>query len=72
VRSNARRRRRGASPSVRPSDREDYLDDALHSALVELREQGSSWPSAPALNFLQPLLRFVTETDVDVVMVAGR
>src|SRR6266540_3902525 len=33
--------------------------------------RGTTW-SAPALNFLQPLLRFVTETDVDVVMVAGR
>lgn len=56
-------------------DPEDYMDDALRKAmpaLVELREQGVIGAVGAGMNFWAPLLRFVTETDVDVVMVAGR
>ncbi len=56
-------------------DPEDDMDDALHRAvpaLTELREQGVIGAVGAGMNFWQPLLRFVTETDVDVVMVAGR
>jgi len=56
-------------------DPEDFMDDALQQAipaLVELREQGVIGAVGAGMNFWQPLRRIVIESDVDVVMVAGR
>jgi D-threo-aldose 1-dehydrogenase len=56
-------------------DAEEHLDQALHEAvpaLVELREQGVIGAIGAGMNFVEPLLRFVTEADVDAVMLAGR
>jgi D-threo-aldose 1-dehydrogenase len=56
-------------------DPEDYLDDALGAAmpaLVSLREQGVIGAVGVGMNYVSPLLRFVREADVDVLMVAGR
>ncbi len=56
-------------------DPEDFMDDALRGAvpaLIELREQGVIGAVGAGMNFWQPLLRFVTESDIDVVMLAGR
>jgi D-threo-aldose 1-dehydrogenase len=56
-------------------DPEDFMDEAVTEAvpaLVALREQGVIGAVGAGMNFVDPLRRFVTETDVDVVMVAGR
>jgi len=56
-------------------DPDDHLDTALAEAvpaLVELREQGVVGAVGAGMNTVKPLLRFVAESDVDVVMVAGR
>jgi D-threo-aldose 1-dehydrogenase len=56
-------------------DPEDHMPDALNlavPALIELREQGVIRAVGVGMNFTEPLKRFVTETDIDVVMVAGR
>jgi D-threo-aldose 1-dehydrogenase len=56
-------------------DPEDHMDAALTEAvpaLVELREQGTVGAIVAGMNLVDPLRRFVTETDVDAVMVAGR
>ncbi len=56
-------------------DAEDHLEPALREAvpaLVELRDQGVVGAIGAGLNFTGPLLRFVTESDVDAVMLAGR
>jgi aryl-alcohol dehydrogenase-like predicted oxidoreductase len=56
-------------------DAENHLDQALREAvpvLVELREQGVVGAIGAGMNFVAPLLRFVTEADVDAVMLAGR
>lgn len=56
-------------------DPEDFMDTAVREAvpaLSELREQGVIGAVGVGMNFVDPLLRFVSETDVDVVMVAGR
>ena len=56
-------------------DPEDFMDTAVREAvpaLTELREQGVIGAVGVGMNFVDPLLRFVSETDVDVVMVAGR
>jgi D-threo-aldose 1-dehydrogenase len=56
-------------------DAEDHMDQALREAvpaLIELREQGVVGAIGAGMNFVAPLLRFVTETDVDAVMLAGR
>ena len=56
-------------------DAEDFMDDAVHGAipaLIELREQGVVGAVGAGMNFWEPLLRILTETDVDTVMVAGR
>jgi D-threo-aldose 1-dehydrogenase len=56
-------------------DPEDHMEPALHEAvptLVELRDQGVIGAVGVGMNFVEPLRRFVTETDTDVVMVAGR
>jgi D-threo-aldose 1-dehydrogenase len=56
-------------------DPEDFMDDALRQAipaLVELRDQGVIGAVGAGMNFAEPLRRIVDESDVDVVMVAGR
>jgi D-threo-aldose 1-dehydrogenase len=56
-------------------DPEDHMQAALGEAvpaLVELREQGVIGAVGAGMNFVEPLRRFVAETDVDAVMVAGR
>ena len=56
-------------------DPEDHMDSAVGEAvpaLVELREQGVVGAVGAGMNFVEPLRRFVAETDVDVLMVAGR
>lgn len=56
-------------------DPEDHMDVALAQAvpaLVELREQGVIGAIGAGMNYVEPLTRFATETDVDILMVAGR
>lgn len=56
-------------------DPEDHMDTAIEEAvpaLVELREQRVLGAIGAGMNYVEPLRRFVAETDVDVVMVAGR
>jgi D-threo-aldose 1-dehydrogenase len=56
-------------------DAEEHLEQALVEAvpaLVELRDEGVVAAIGAGMNFVGPLLRFVTETDVDAVMLAGR
>lgn len=56
-------------------DPDDFMDDALRHAipaLAELREQGVIGAVGAGMNFAGPLQRIVEESDVDVVMVAGR
>ena len=56
-------------------DPDDDLDTALAEAipaLAELREQGVIGAIGAGMNTVAPLLRIVTEADVDAVMVAGR
>jgi D-threo-aldose 1-dehydrogenase len=56
-------------------DAEEHMEPALREAvpaLVELRDQGVVGAIGAGLNLTEPLLRFVTETDVDAVMLAGR
>lgn len=56
-------------------DPEDYMEPALTQAapaLVELREQGVIRSVGAGMNFSPELTRFVRETEVDTVMLAGR
>jgi D-threo-aldose 1-dehydrogenase len=56
-------------------DPEDHMDQALTEAcpaLVDLREQGVIRSVGAGMNFSAELTRFVRETDVDTVMLAGR
>jgi D-threo-aldose 1-dehydrogenase len=56
-------------------DPENHMDTAITQAipaLIQLREQGVIGAIGAGMNFVEPLMRFVTETDVDVIMVAGR
>jgi D-threo-aldose 1-dehydrogenase len=56
-------------------DPDEHLDQALTEsvpALLELRDQGVVGAVGVGMNQWQALRRFVVETDVDVVMVAGR
>lgn len=56
-------------------DPEEHMRVALDQAvpaLVDLREQGVVAAIGVGMNFVEPLRRFVAETDVDVVLVAGR
>jgi D-threo-aldose 1-dehydrogenase len=60
---------------VHVHDAEDHMEAALREAvpaLVELREQGMIGAVGVGMNLVAPLQRFVAETDVDVVLVAGR
>jgi len=56
-------------------DPEEHMDTAIQQAvpaLVELRDQGVVGAVGAGMNFVEPLRRFVRESDVDVLMVAGR
>jgi D-threo-aldose 1-dehydrogenase len=56
-------------------DCEDYVSEALAGAvpaLVELREQGVVSHVGLGMNFDKILARFVRESDVDTIMLAGR
>jgi D-threo-aldose 1-dehydrogenase len=56
-------------------DPDDYLDQAIgeaYPALHELRSQGVISSVGAGMNYSAPLTRFVRETEVDTVMVAGR
>ncbi|MFJ4788780.1 aldo/keto reductase [Streptomyces sp. NPDC088794] len=56
-------------------DPDDHLDTAVGEAvpaLLELRDQGVIGAVGVGANTVGPLLRTVTETDIDTVMVAGR
>nr|WP_279591914.1 aldo/keto reductase [Streptomyces sp. 846.5] len=56
-------------------DPDDHLDAAISQAIpavAELREQGVVGAIGAGMNAVAPLLRIVAETDLDVVMVAGR
>jgi D-threo-aldose 1-dehydrogenase len=56
-------------------DPDDHMDAALREAipaLVELRDQGVVGAIGAGMNYVEPLMRFATEADVDVLMVAGR
>ncbi|MFC6704174.1 aldo/keto reductase [Flexivirga alba] len=56
-------------------DPEDFMDQALATAipaLIELREEGVVNSIGVGMNSVEPLRRFVRETDIDVLMVAGR
>jgi len=56
-------------------DPENHMDDAVSHALpalCELRDQGVITAVGAGMNYVAPLRRIVADTDVDVVMVAGR
>ncbi len=56
-------------------DAEEYLDETIAAslpALVELREQGVIGAVGVGMGTVDALLRVVRESDVDVVMMAGR
>jgi D-threo-aldose 1-dehydrogenase len=53
----------------------EQVDEVIHStipSLLELRDQGIIGAVGVGMNFWEPLRRIVLESDVDVVMVAGR
>lgn len=56
-------------------DPDGMEDEAIHTALpalIELRDEGILGAVGAGMNHTAPLTRFVRETDIDVVMVAGR
>jgi D-threo-aldose 1-dehydrogenase len=56
-------------------DPDEHMDQAVTSAipvLAELRDQGVIGAVGAGMNQWQPLLRMVRETDLDVIMLAGR
>ena len=56
-------------------DPEDHLDEAISvrsPRLAELRDAGVVGAIGAGMNSSEPLLRIVKESDVDVVMLAGR
>jgi D-threo-aldose 1-dehydrogenase len=56
-------------------DPEEHMESAMTEAipaLIELREQGVIGALGAGMNTVTPLRRLVAETDVDVVMIAGR
>lgn len=60
---------------VHDPDSPDHLDQAVREsvpALCRLRDEGMVGAVGAGMNYWQPLLRIVQETDADVVMLAGR
>jgi D-threo-aldose 1-dehydrogenase len=56
-------------------DPEQHMESAVGEAipaLIELRDSGAIGAVGVGMNMVQPLRRFVAETDIDIVMVAGR
>jgi D-threo-aldose 1-dehydrogenase len=56
-------------------DPDDFVDIAIRDAvpaLVRLREEGVVRAIGVGMNAVAPLRRFVAESDIDVVMIAGR
>lgn len=56
-------------------DPDDYLDQAVREsipALCQLRDEGVVGAVGAGMNYWEPLLRIVEESDADVVMLAGR
>jgi len=56
-------------------DPDDHLDEAVRESvptLCQLRDEGVVGAVGAGMNYWQPLLRIVQETDADVVMLAGR
>ena len=56
-------------------DPEDHVDEALAGAfraLVRLRDEGTVRAIGVGLNYVEPLLRFGREADLDCMLVAGR
>jgi len=56
-------------------DPDDHVDQAVSEAvpaLVRLREQGVVQHVGAGMNFTEPLIHIVTETDADQIMLAGR
>jgi D-threo-aldose 1-dehydrogenase len=56
-------------------DPEEHLDEAMAGALpalAELRDSGVVGAIGAGMNFWEPLLRIVKESNVDLVMLAGR
>ncbi|HWA66504.1 MAG TPA: aldo/keto reductase [Mycobacteriales bacterium] len=56
-------------------DPDDFLDQAIDEALpalIELRDQGVIKAVGAGMNYVSPLSRIAAETDVDVLLVAGR
>ena len=55
-----------------PEGREDEAVRVALPALAELRDEGILGAVGAGMNHVAPLTRFVRETDIDVVLVAGR
>jgi D-threo-aldose 1-dehydrogenase len=56
-------------------DPEDHMDSALAGAvpaLIEMREQHVIGAVGVGMNHVSPLLRFLAESDLDAIMLAGR
>jgi D-threo-aldose 1-dehydrogenase len=56
-------------------DPDEHMDEVIEHtipALIELREEGVIGAVGLGMNYWEPLRRAVLETDVDVVMIAGR
>lgn len=56
-------------------DPDDHMEQVLREtfpALVRLRDEGIVKAIGAGMNAVAPLLRFITEVDIDVVLVAGR
>jgi len=73
--SSLRRLRLDRVDIVYVHDPEEHMAAAIGAAipaLIELREQGVVGAIGAGMNLVEPLRRIVAETDVDVVMLAGR
>ncbi len=56
-------------------DPDEFLDDAVSTglpALIELRDEGVLRAVGAGMNHTAPLARFIRETDIDAVMIAGK
>jgi D-threo-aldose 1-dehydrogenase len=55
-----------------PDDHVEQVISETFPALVKLREEGVVRAIGAGMNYWQPLMSFVTTSDIDVVMLAGR